>query len=491
MLTLNRSSTCVFVQATLPTCRYVVVQQAAGAPVLVSAGSFELDDVSLLAENLRNELAATPAVSRAVLLLPRGDIELNSLRLPPATDEEIPELVENLLAQHFDDSDHIHDYVVSKHLSEDSRDVLTFSITSGALDVWLQRFKEHGFKLEVITFGGIGAVHLLNQVAQHPAKTSVVVTTTDQDTDLAVVEEEKPVLFRTIPRAAGGEQFVIDQLASDIKRTLTLQDHPDDEEPRIYLIGTNDPDQTAAAKSLNEKLGLPVNLVSPFDQLVGEVKHAAKVRKPSRFANLIGCACAWNRQALEANLLAPKKRPKSPSLWNRFGFWGSVAACLLALAGYLMWEQAAEKRIELEDQQAQLQRLIKPVKKSQTKQTIVSALQAWESNEINWLDELHYLSEKLPSAKNVAVGSLTMTVAPGQRGRIKMPVEATNAQMREALEEAIRDRRHGISSTRLVDASNPREPTWRFDATISVAPLSPKDNPASAPSSEKAEVAKR
>ena len=397
---LNRSSACLFVQATLPTCRYVVAREGTKLPILLSAGSFEIGSIDDLAERVREELSDGPNVSRAVLLLPRGEVDVSSLRLPPASEEELPELVSNLLTQQAEEHvNSIHDFVVSKLLDDDSRDVLAFSVSEETLNAWKQRFRDIRIRLEGVIFGGLGAVSLLNQVAKHPAKTSVVVTTTDQDTDLAVVEMRQPVLFRTIPRAAGGEQFVIDQLAADIQRTLTLQDHPDDEDPRIYLIGTNEAEQSSAAKSLHQRLGLPVNLVNPFDQVAGEIHQAVNVKRPSRFANLIGTVCAWNRKELATNLLDPKRAPQPPSLWSRYGFWSSVAASLLALGGFLYWEQAANQRLELETQQTKLQQLINPVKRSQTKQAMANALSHWQANSIDWLDELYYLTGKTSSIR--------------------------------------------------------------------------------------------
>ena len=467
----RKSNSCLFVQATLPTCRYALVQESAHDPQLVCVGSFELEDLSELAEKARHEVRSYGAVTRAVLLLPRGEVEVNALSLPPADEAELPGLVGNLVAQTSEElADAVHDFVISKVMDDASRDVLAFTVRAEVLNEWTLQFKAHGFALETITFGGLGAVCLLNEVTQNPAKMSVVVTTTDQDTDLAVVENNRPQLFRTMPHATGADPLAIELLADDISRTLTLQGHPDDEDPHVYLIGTNDAEQKTAAKLLNDRLRLPVSLVNPFDQLSGDLTTAANVSKPSRYANLIGLACAWNRHQLEANLLAPKRPPQPPSLWSRYGFWSSVAACLLAVAGYLVWEQGDRQSAELAEQNAQLQRLIKPVKKAQTKQAIAQALAGWQASQVNWLDELYYLSEKLPSAEQATIAKVTMTIEPGQPGRIDLPVEITDAALRATVEENVADDRHGISSKRLVDASNAVQEAWRFQATVSVAP---------------------
>ena len=481
-------STCLILQPSTPTSRYLVVRGGADKPQLVLAGAFEHTDTESIVDRTREELARhSVSVNRAVLLMPRGELEVNSVRLPPATEEEMPELVANMAAQQAEDatSVNVSDFIVCQEIEDGSHDVLTFTMPQEKLDQWKQRFKKSGMKLSSVTFGGIGAVSLLNQVSNHPARTSIVVTTTDQDTDLAIVEAGKPIVFRTIPRATGGEQFVTDQLAGDIRRTLTMVGHPDEEEIRVYLIGTVG-EQEDAAKSLAEKLSLSVSLVNPFERLSG----AASVDKPSRFANLIGTACAWKDASLLVDLLNPRESPKQPGIWQRYGFWLSMAGALALFGGYILWEQAADKRIELEDQRAKLQTLIKPVKRSQSRQAVVAAVQSWRASEVSWLDELLWLSETFPPASDATVGTVTMTSNRGG-GRIELPIVATDTNVRMNLEKAVRDDRHTIRSKRVIDASNPTNAAWRFNSTVTVAasPLASLDRDQEEPATDPPAVA--
>ena len=485
-------------QAAVPVSRYIVVSESQSRPVLVSAGRFEHTDLETLVEHARQELSSQGInVSRAVLLLPRGNVEVNSLQLPPSSEAELPELVANMLAQKADDASELvaSDFLITDESEEETvpdsltepeqadlqklHDVLTFSVPQSTVDDWSRRFKEQNLKLVGITFGGMGAVDLLSQVSTKPARTSLVVTTTDQDTDLAVVENGLPVLFRTIPRATGGERFVTEQLAGEIQRTLALVGHPDDEQTRVYLIGTMD-EQESAATQLSDKLSLAVTLVNPFDQLSGD----AEVDRRSRFANLIGTACAWNSERIAVDLLNPRKPKPKPSPWGRIGFWATVATLLLAIGGYLLWEKGDVQREEIAQKQIKFERLLKHAKKAQTKVKIAEAVAAWRASEISWLDELDYLSTKLPPASDATIGSLTM-VAPGQpgkRGRMDMSVEVSDPSVRLAMEKSLRDIRHTPSSKRVTDASNRANSAWRFQTTVTVAPQpvvlqSPEEQP--------------
>lgn len=464
---IKTTATCLFLQPSWPLCRYVVVREGESRPQLVAAGSFDAELPETLVGHLKAELASKKvAVSRAVLLLPRGNVEVNSLRMPPASEDELPEMVGNVIAQQVDDSGegHVHDFVVSETHDDESLELLTFTVTESILKEWSARFREQGIRLQSVTFGGIGAVQLLESVAARPARTSMVVTSTDQDTDLVVVESGRPRLFRTIPRATGDDQFVIEQLAGDIQRTLTLVGHPDDEQTRIYLIGTVG-EQKDAAEQLSRQLGLSVSMVNPFDQLDGD----AVVDKPSRFANLIGAACAWNRSSLVVDLLNPRRPAVKPGPWGRIAFWGTVGALLVAIAGYLLWEQGAAQRELLAEQKVKLQRLIKPAKKAQTKLAIASAIDVWRASEVSWLDELDVLSARMPPAADATVGNLSMANA-GNAGRIDLSVEVSHPDVRMQLEEAIRDSSHAIRSKRVTDASNRSSSVWRFQTSITIVP---------------------
>lgn len=469
---LAKPVTCLLVQTTYPVCRYLVVRRSSPRPTLLATGAFEPNSETPLVEQLQQHVADQRIRgSQVVLLVPRSDLEMDTLRLPPADDEELPELVQNLVAQKAeDDGATIHsDFLVRHEEANESKEVLTFSMSHPAIQEWQQQFKAVKLRLASVTFGGLGAVRLLSQVTTKPAITSLVVTTTDQDTDLVVVERGRPIAFRTIPRAAGGERFAIDQLAHEIHRTLTLEGHPEDESTRVYLIGSVE-EQEQAAQLLSDKLSLSVSVVNPFDQLAGE----CLVSEPSKFANLVGIACAWNDEAMQIDLVHPRQGPTKGGPWGRVAFWGVIAASLLALGGFLFWEQVAEDKQVLMEHQARLQRLIKPVTRSESTRKMVEAIEDWRRTDICWLDEFRALSDQLPPAEQATVRSLTMSTLDA-RGRIDLALEVSDPKVRMDLEQAIRDERHAVTSKRVTDTSRQDASTWQFQTTIMIAAPPPPD----------------
>jgi hypothetical protein len=395
-----------------------------------------------------------------ILLLPRAELDLCPLKLPPSTPEEMPELVENMITQALDDvaSPLVTDFVTLR----DPGEVLAFALRRDRLNELIQQFAAAKLKLAHATFGGLGAIQLLDQAAKRPTQTSVIVTTTDHDTDLAVIEDGVPTLFRTIPRAAGDEA-VPQQLADEIHRTLTIVGHPDDDAARVYLIGTLE-EHEVGAKTLSEGLGLSVSLVNPFEQL--DCGRATQPDDTSRFANLVGTACAWNAGEITIDLLAPRRPPVKPSPVRRFGIWGAVAATVLGVCGFMIWDEQATRAEQIRGQQEKLMRLAEQASKSLELQDTVAAINAWRKTDISWLDELLELSQKLPPADQAVVRRITMTTDSQDRGVITLPVQVSHPEILKQLEEAVRDARHSITSQRVTDTSDNANPSWQFTTTI-------------------------
>ena len=467
---LKSPATCLFVQWTRPNYRYLLVKRGPSRPRLLMAGSFEHTDDATVLERMQQEIVSRGGkLQQAVVLLSRGDLEVATLRLPPATADEIPELVQNMVAQTAEDSTHppVTDFVVVNHGEDGSHEALAFTCSTAAIDELSDRFKARKTRLIGITFGGFGAVQLLKQVSTHPAHTAVVVTTTDHDTDLSVVIAGQPVLFRTIPRPTTDDQLFVQPLCEEIRRTLTLVGHPEDDPTRVYLIGTVD-EQGGTAKALSDRLSLSVSLVNPFDQLSGS--SGDRIDHPARFANLIGIACGWNRDALELDLLNPRRPPVQPGPWRRIA-WGSVvAASVLVFFGFLGWRDFSNQLTEIDEYKTKLRNLAKRANKGLELQDIVGAVNRWRDDDIAWLDELRDLAQKLPPAHEARVRRMTMSTDSRRNGVIDLAVQVSSPQVVTQLEDAVRNDRHSVSSKRVTDTSESSDLRWQFETRIVFTP---------------------
>ena len=149
---LRRPSPHVFLQWG-STCRYVVAQKAATGLEVISTGTLEPSQELSLAECLRDELANRKLRCRnVVLLLPRTAIELTSLSVPAATEDELPSLIHHAAALELDDpgTERVTDFFVTRE-DEDSCEALAYSVSATSFAEHQQSFKDAGFQLTSVT----------------------------------------------------------------------------------------------------------------------------------------------------------------------------------------------------------------------------------------------------------------------------------------------------------------------------------------------------
>ena len=464
---LNRRNTCLLVQWTRPLCRYVLAERGSLAPRVLEVGSFETDDSQPVAEQLRQHAASQNVRCRqAVLLLPRAELDVSSLNLPPATKAELPELVSSAVALETDDAadTRVSDFLVT-HQDDAACETLVFSSDETAINQFKSSFRTAGLNLLGITFSGMGTVELLRHLAHRPPSTAVVVGTSDYDIDLAVQANGHSVLVRTIPYSSEEGRVFAERLEAEIRRTLALAHRADDDSTRVYLIGAVR-EHEQLAQMLSDQLSFSVSVVNPLDQ----VKSAVEVDYPSRYANLLGVACAWNGGGFELDLLNPRRSPQKPGPWRRVAFWGAIAASVLLVIGYIVGKDRADQIGAINQQMETLERLQKRANKARALQDGADVVHAWRQDDIAWLDELRELSERLPSQDQALIRRMSMSTDSQGNGVVDLAVQVNQPEVVANLEDAVRDERHSVSSKRVTESDESAKLPWAFETRIVFKP---------------------
>jgi hypothetical protein len=143
----------------------------------------------------------------------------------------------------------------------------------------------------------------------------------------------------------------------------------------------------------------------------------------------------------------PKKRPPKKSNRKTFILAGAAVA-LLALGGISWWYWT---NADLDQQLSNL--LIE--KEEKTKQREVAAKRSGELAEVeqflaqspNWLDELTYISSKIPPADKVQISGAQFFTGPQGQSQIQITsVIADSAESLDEFEESLRDDYHDVNS---------------------------------------------
>ncbi len=310
----------------------------------------ERDEELDVATQLREELCkASVDCKRAAVLLTRPTIETVSGSLPPASEDELPDLVASLVTQETDDAgERVVDFLtIPAQPSQSSIDVLAVTCHRSMIDSIQAQFKDAGFKLEAVTYSAVGSIRLLREIAHPTLPVVIAISSSETRTELVVLRDDAPLFFRTIQRGSDSSPEYGSVLASELQRTLAYvgteeeeQDAGEENSVQVYLIGHKEQLREVAAM-LSDALSCSVSIADITDH----VEHADEElsEHAASYANLIGVASAIENDELPLDFLNPRRSPEAPSPWRRVAIWSGIAAAAVLVLVYAGWAERADQ----------------------------------------------------------------------------------------------------------------------------------------------------
>lgn len=466
----NRSNAILLVDQGDPAPRFLVATYDQKQLTVLLKGQLVRDGGLTIAQQLRSRLEdQSIACSQAALLLSRPTVEFFSGSMPPAEDYELPSLVQNFVAQESDDGDQrVIDFVITGGDNETTTDVLAMTCDRAVLETATKQFKEAGFKLSAATYCGFGAVQLIHQVAHQKLPITIAITSSDSSTEITVLQQRRPVLFRTIQRGVQPGDSYATALAAEVQRTLAFIGAGDEDSALIYLMGSQE-DLSEVAQVMSDTVSSSVTITGVLDRV--DYSAVEPFDDAASYAQLIGVASAIHQDRLTANFLSPRKAPPPNQPWQKVAVLGAIAAAIMALFGYFGWIERSEQMDAIAKRQATIASLAKRGNRSAELQDIVDTVTVWQRTDITWLDELKDLSDRFPERKESLVRKMTMSAADNGAGVVDLSVQVNSPEVITELESAIRDDRHSVSSKRVTEVNDSEELTWSFDTRIVFQPL--------------------
>jgi hypothetical protein len=466
----KRSNAILLVDQADPTPRFLVAAYDQKQLKVLLKGQVVRDEEVSLAQQLRHRLNEESInCSQAVVLLGRPAVEFFSGSMPPAEPHEMPDLVANFVAQESDDvDDRVIDYVITGGDHQTTTDVLAMTCERKLIETAQRQFREAGFKLSAVTYNGFGAVQLIHQVAHQKLPITIAITSSDSSTEIAVLQQRQPVLFRTIQRGVQPGEVYSSALAAELQRTLAYIGAGDHDSALIYLIGHKE-ELAEVAEVLSETVSSSVTITGVLDQV--DVSAVTPFDDAPSYAQLIGVASAVHQNRLPANFLSPRKAVARQQPWQRLAPLAAVAAAGLVVVAHLSWSARAADLDLIAKRQATIATLAKQSNQAAELQDIVDTVSQWQQNDITWLDELKDLSDRFPERNQSLVRKMTLSAADNGAGVVDLSVQVKSPQTITELETAIRDERHSVSSKRVTEINDSEELTWSFDTRIVFRPL--------------------
>jgi len=151
--------------------------------------------------------------------------------------------------------------------------------------------------------------------------------------------------------------------------------------------------------------------------------------------------------------------------------WGGVAAAVMLSIAYVAWSERSEQLEAIENKRASVEKFSKRATKAQELQDVLTAVRQWQRNDITWLDELDQLSERFPTRQQSLVRRMSLSSASNGAGVVDLSVQVSSPEVVAALESAIRDERHSVTSKRVSEVADVEGLNWAFETRIVFRPL--------------------
>ena len=442
-------------------------------------------DQSAAGEALRAALQQR-SVGKAdcVVAVGRASIELKYLSLPPAPDDELPDLVRFQAMREFNTlgDDWPLDFLPLDRDADQPRNVLAAAIAPQLVEQIRATCHGAGIEPQRLILRPCAVASLLRRHRPEAGEqVRLLVDLLASEVDLTVMRGDSVVFLRTARIAAESHSpEAAKPLILEIRRTLAAvsQRLGDQRVEAIYVCGDGEAHR-ASAKQIEKELELPVHLFDPFGTVqLGYDFRANPPEHPGRFAPLVGMLVDEAQGGThEIDFLHPRQKPVPPNRRNTFAIAGVGAAAFAALLIFWMWLKVNSLDEEIAELSTRSKALDVEVTRAGETRKKVEAINKWAESDIVWLDELHDLAIKLPEAQEVRLTSLNVR-AQASAGTIDLQGLVNAVPTVDVLEQKLLDGRHSVEGKSVgYDGKSAGYP-YAFKSTVVINPDVPRKPPA-------------
>ena len=453
-----------------------VLAQVTGEKISIQAAdsisrSTDEDDSAPVADLLRERLAHLKVKREKVLVgLARSQVEMLDLTLPPAKDEELPELVRNQTMQQYTDvtDDSVIDFISLDTDPTQPRRVAAAVAPAELLKQIQQQCAYAGQSPACITLRPLSAASLCCRIVGPMTHKCLLVSRLDNEADFSIISQGKVIFSRTIRLASEpSEDAVAQQIISEIKRSLLVAPQTSEEdEPveRVYLLGAFTAQEETLGQ-LADELDLPVSLLNPLKGL--ELQPDVRPDTVRHFAGLLGMIRDHVDGRHGIDFVNPRRPPSPPNYRRKFALYGAVAAVGAGMMFYHFFDQVSQAKQNVTVLSGQLKKAEGLLDATNKQKAIVNAVARWQADDVNWLDELRDLSVRFPGTGDAVVQRLSAATA-GDGGVVDLQVHVRDPSVMTELENKFRDRFHQVRVKGATQRSEEDAFGWQSDVTVYV-----------------------
>lgn len=427
-----------------------------------------LKPLSVLADHFKTQKIAVKGI---VVLLSRPELDLLPLNLPPASAEELPVLVAAEVEQQQGESQVppiVDFYLVPEIPGEGTnatsgQQVFAFALSQNQLASIQEQCNEAGLKLLGIGSRQLAPLRILKEVSVDADSMVVAVHLLAGEAEIAICYGKVPVLLRTIRYSSEDAERVAEQIDTEAKRCLTLLPSTVTDQPVSWCIFVNSEFARSVGEAVEQQDQVYVQWVDPY---YGWNVTGNPIELSAKSAANAGAALDILSQSLPVNLLAPKRPPKPPNPWVRWGAIGGLGVASASVAGYFLLTDIWDLQSEAKSLDSNLRNEAKVTSKYQEKADQVTTVEAWLSDQVDWVAELSDLASRLPDGQEATVRRLSGSVNAKGSGSIDLAMQVRSQEIISDLENRIRGAKYTIISKQITQNPDSQEYPWQFESHI-------------------------
>jgi Tfp pilus assembly PilM family ATPase len=462
--------------------RFVVASNARSRLTIEQAGAFSLPvpaegeklSGQAIGEAIRTGLKDRRVTGGAALVgVSRSSIELCQLGLPPARDEDLPDLVRHQAVRELSSmtDSTLLDFVPLPSPPGEARTVLAAALSSEQFEQIQAAASAAGLKPQRLLIRPHAAGSHFQRQMQPRERVSLLVTCLEEEVDLAVLVDGQVLLCRSVrlPQGNEGDAAEVPMLA-EIRRTIfAVQNQPGGGPVSAVYVCGDGPEYRELAQRIQDELSLPAEVFQPFQgQRLSRGLSEQLPDHAGRYVSLLGMLADEAAQSHSIDFLNPRKK-KEPVSRQRIAIFAAAAVALLVFGiGYLAYEKFAEVDAQIAELTKQQKSLDTSIKRAAAKEAAVAAIEEWLMADVVWLDELRDLSLRFPKPRDAVILRMTLSGKPTGGGAIELEGLVRDPSIVGQMESNLRDDYHEVRTKRVQESVQGANHTWKFDSSLVV-----------------------
>ena len=409
----------------------------------------QLQDSPELGSWLRDELKnARISAKQAIVCVPREDVVVRHLDLPPVPDDELPQIVRfQAAAKSTVSLDQLAlDYLpLPAREGLPGREVLVSTVDQKRIRRLKSLGSDAGVEVQAVGVSSVSAAALVSaaeqQIAHQPGDVSIIICRHGDRVEISLAGERHLYSTHSTQVTPGDSQQSTNAILAEISRSIVaLQKRLSDMRVmRCWLIGSKGEDESVG-DAVRQRFNCDVRELDPFSGRGIELACEAPTKARGAFAGPVGLLLARETAGAEVIDFLSPRRPAEKVDYTKQKRIGVVAVAALLFVGVFAYRSVVLSGLE-EELTSKEQTLEE--KKANNKQLAPKVADAgdvdeWYAKRVDWLHEADDLAETIDGTERLYLTSLNFgeglrgergAITGGGQARQRFDVEALNAEL--------------------------------------------------------------